>query len=157
MEALHARSAAPSLSWKDSVSPSPLNARRWDPNSARQAKPAIHGRSLAAQCKRSVVDHGTSCCYDLSQRRRRGNIIGGNAVAKSPYLVSDDDEEETHIPAARVKRLQDAVGPNKTLLDAQARVCTGPTQTRPLDEAQAFKVLNTILQSGNPKFELLYD
>ena len=38
--------------------------------------------------------------------------------------------------------------PNQTLLDAQARVCTGPTQTRPLSDEQAFKVFDTILRSG---------
>lgn len=38
--------------------------------------------------------------------------------------------------------------PNQTVLEAQARVCTGPTQTRPLGEEQAFKVLDTILRSG---------
>ena len=38
--------------------------------------------------------------------------------------------------------------PNQTMLDAQARVCTGPTQTRPLSDEQAFKVFDTILRSG---------
>lgn len=38
--------------------------------------------------------------------------------------------------------------PNPTVLDAQARVCTGPTQTKPLSEEQAFKVFDTILRSG---------
>ncbi|VFQ93202.1 unnamed protein product [Cuscuta campestris] len=38
--------------------------------------------------------------------------------------------------------------PNQTVLDAQAKVCTGPTQTRPLNEEQAFKVLQTILKSA---------
>lgn len=38
--------------------------------------------------------------------------------------------------------------PNQTLLDAQARVCTGPTLTRPLSEEQAFKVFDTILRSA---------
>ncbi|MBA0631197.1 hypothetical protein Godav_003212 [Gossypium davidsonii] len=37
--------------------------------------------------------------------------------------------------------------PNQTVLEAQARICTGPTQTRPLSEEQAFKVLDTILRS----------
>ncbi|KAE8716559.1 phosphoribosylglycinamide formyltransferase [Hibiscus syriacus] len=37
--------------------------------------------------------------------------------------------------------------PNQTVLEAQARVCTGPTQTRSLSEEQAFKVLDTILRS----------
>ncbi|KAL9325345.1 hypothetical protein ACSQ67_005990 [Phaseolus vulgaris] len=38
--------------------------------------------------------------------------------------------------------------PNQTVMEAQARVCTGPTQTRPLDEQQAFKVFDTILRSA---------
>ncbi|MED6180698.1 hypothetical protein PIB30_012574 [Stylosanthes scabra] len=38
--------------------------------------------------------------------------------------------------------------PNQTVLEAQARVCTGPTQTRPLNEEQAFKVFDTILRSA---------
>ena len=38
--------------------------------------------------------------------------------------------------------------PNQTVLDAQARVCTGPMQTKPLNEEQAFKVLDTVLKSG---------
>ncbi|CAA6673063.1 unnamed protein product [Spirodela intermedia] len=39
--------------------------------------------------------------------------------------------------------------PNQTVLEAQARVCTGPTQTRPLSEEQAFKVFGTILRSAS--------
>ncbi|EAY84350.1 uncharacterized protein [Oryza sativa Japonica Group] len=38
--------------------------------------------------------------------------------------------------------------PNATVLEAQARVCTGPEQTRPLGEEQAMRVLDTILRSG---------
>ncbi|KAK0575126.1 hypothetical protein LWI29_034353 [Acer saccharum] len=38
--------------------------------------------------------------------------------------------------------------PNQTVHDALARVCTGPTQTKPLTEDQAFKVLDTILKSA---------
>lgn len=38
--------------------------------------------------------------------------------------------------------------PNQTVLDAQTKVCTGPTQTKPLDEEQAFKVFDTILRSA---------
>ncbi|KAI9169399.1 hypothetical protein LWI28_011820 [Acer negundo] len=38
--------------------------------------------------------------------------------------------------------------PNQTVLDALTRVCTGPTQTKPLTEDQAFKVLDTILKSA---------
>ncbi|KAK3041839.1 hypothetical protein RJ639_000355 [Escallonia herrerae] len=38
--------------------------------------------------------------------------------------------------------------PNQTVLEAQARICTGPTQTRPLTEEQALKVFDTILRSA---------
>uniref|UniRef100_A0A2C9UN95 Glycosyl transferase family 3 domain-containing protein n=1 Tax=Manihot esculenta TaxID=3983 RepID=A0A2C9UN95_MANES len=38
--------------------------------------------------------------------------------------------------------------PNQTVLEAQARVCSGPTRTRPLNEEQASKVLDTILRSA---------
>ncbi|XP_051144194.1 uncharacterized protein LOC127260503 [Andrographis paniculata] len=37
--------------------------------------------------------------------------------------------------------------PNRTVLEAQTKVCTGPSQTRPLNVEQAFKVLDTILKS----------
>jgi len=38
--------------------------------------------------------------------------------------------------------------PNPIVLEAQDRICSGPTQMRPLTEEQAFKVLDTILQSA---------
>ncbi|KAK1269353.1 hypothetical protein QJS04_geneDACA005094 [Acorus gramineus] len=38
--------------------------------------------------------------------------------------------------------------PNQTVLEAQAKVCTGPTQTKPLGEDRAFKVLDTIFRSA---------
>ncbi|KAH9325744.1 hypothetical protein KI387_005922, partial [Taxus chinensis] len=37
---------------------------------------------------------------------------------------------------------------NAQVLEAQGRICTGPTQTRPLNEQQAAKVLRTILKSA---------
>lgn len=163
MEALHATSVAPSLSWKDSLkSPSRLNGKRceqkWEgrfgsgPCMFRFQALKVESRSSisswptrdSAQCNSSVGGSG------IRHRNLGQNFSGGNhAVAgrASPWTTSDDDEETSYVQP-RVKMLQDAVGPNKTLLDAQARVCTGPTQTRPLDEAQAFKVLNTVLQSG---------
>ncbi|CAI5531901.1 unnamed protein product, partial [Closterium sp. Naga37s-1] len=44
--------------------------------------------------------------------------------------------------------LQDDVFPNQIVLEAQARVCTGPTQTRPLGEEEMRRVLEQILLSG---------
>lgn len=42
----------------------------------------------------------------------------------------------------------DDVGPNPLVLEAQGKVCTGPTQTRPLDEEQCWAVLDAIIKSG---------
>ncbi|XP_047332174.1 anthranilate phosphoribosyltransferase [Impatiens glandulifera] len=43
--------------------------------------------------------------------------------------------------------------PNQTVLEAQAKVCTGPTQTKPLTEEQAFKVFETILRSAKGELQ----
>ncbi|CAI5531866.1 unnamed protein product [Closterium sp. Naga37s-1] len=51
--------------------------------------------------------------------------------------------------------LQDDVGPNQVVLEAQARVCTGPTQTRPLGEEEMRRVLEQILLSGVPSAGVL--
>ena len=52
------------------------------------------------------------------------------------------------LPSSSAQRNCNRRKPNALVLDAQARVCTGPTQTRPLDEEKAFEVLRTIVQSG---------
>lgn len=132
MEALQAVSVTSSVYFSQ-------NGRIRDPRLSMQHRLA----SRLSMC-RSHAQCNTHFPHNLGQRRRGSTVV--KAIALPDYLTSDDDEE-TYIPM-RVKLLQDAGGPNKTLLDAQARVCTGPTQTRPLDEEQAFKVLNTILQSG---------
>lgn len=45
-------------------------------------------------------------------------------------------------------RSSDIPRPNRTVLDAQAKVCTGPEQTKPMSEEQAMVVLETILRSA---------
>ncbi|CAI5515197.1 unnamed protein product [Closterium sp. Naga37s-1] len=61
--------------------------------------------------------------------------------------IREIGEEE---PGLRGRFLQDDVGPNQVVLEAQARVCTGPTQTRPLGEEEMRRVLEQILLSGVP-------
>ncbi|KAI3837641.1 hypothetical protein MKW98_027000 [Papaver atlanticum] len=59
-------------------------------------------------------------------------------------------ESGLHNPSISTSyRSSDIPKPNQTLLDAQARVCTGPTQTKPLTEQQTLKVLDTILRSAS--------
>jgi hypothetical protein len=144
-----------SLAWKDSLCPFLFNEgaceyrRNVDNLEPLRVKSASGVVRSLAQCDISVgwrtqtqIRHPFLC-------QRRSTSVHAVAGKASPLETSEDDHLHT-----RVKLLQDGVGPNKTLLDAQARVCTGPTQTRPLDEDQAFKVLTTILQSGTPHFFL---
>ncbi|PPE01720.1 hypothetical protein GOBAR_DD01256 [Gossypium barbadense] len=51
-------------------------------------------------------------------------------------------ESDTRNPSlSSTYRNSKLLKPNQTVLEAQARVCTGPTQTRPLSEEQTFKIL----------------
>lgn len=66
--------------------------------------------------------------------------------------VSFDELSEIRNPAISTSyRNPKLRRPNQTVLDAQTKVCTGPTQTKPLNAEQAFKVLDTILKSGELK------
>ncbi|CAI9785143.1 unnamed protein product [Fraxinus pennsylvanica] len=73
------------------------------------------------------------------------------AVLYSATVAEEHGLSETHIwnPAISTSyRYPKFRRPNQTVLDAQTKVCTGPTQTKPLNEEQAFKVLDTILRSA---------
>ncbi|KAL2519588.1 Anthranilate phosphoribosyltransferase [Abeliophyllum distichum] len=77
----------------------------------------------------------------------------GLSIKAVLYSATVDDElglSESHIrnPAiSTTYRNPKFRRPNQTVLEAQTKVCTGPTQTKPLNEEQAFKVLDTILRS----------
>ncbi|MQM05050.1 hypothetical protein Taro_037855 [Colocasia esculenta] len=82
--------------------------------------------------------------------RRRGELaavcVFADAAAAEEFGLR---ESELRNPAVSTSyRPAWIPPPNQTVLDAQARVCTGPTQTRPLSEEQAFRVLGTILRSA---------
>ncbi|KAK9104377.1 hypothetical protein Scep_021221 [Stephania cephalantha] len=84
-----------------------------------------------------------------SQRRRRGSIV--RAALNSPWATIDElgllDAGFKNPSVSTSYRVSEIPRPNRTVLEAQARVCTGPTQTKPLTEDQAYKVLDTILRS----------
>lgn len=105
---------------------------------------------------RSPTPAASSAAFPAVDRRRgwwRGSSPRSAAVraaadsATIDHLEVPDSEARNPSlsPSYRAARLRK---PNQTVLEAQARVCTGPTQTRPLSEDQAFKVLDTILRSG---------
>ena len=135
------------LAWKDSGSLFLLNEDACGHKQNVHSLELVRVKSVSgltrsfAQCK--SAPHWEAQIRHPSVCRRRSSSVHAIAGKSSDLMTSEDDHLHT-----RVKLLQNAFGPNKTLLDAQAKVCTGPTQTRPLDEVQAYKVLITILQSG---------
>ncbi|CAI5471474.1 unnamed protein product [Closterium sp. Yama58-4] len=71
---------------------------------------------------------------------------GGSEPSVSAWIreIGEEDSGEKFLG----RFLQDDVGPNQVVLEAQARVCTGPTQTRPLGEEEMRRVLEQILLSA---------
>lgn len=102
----------------------------------------------------------TPLIFPVKDRGRwiRGKRICLTAKAELDWATMDQlglSESDIQSPAISTSyRSLNLPKPNQTVLEAQARVCTGPTQTRPLGEEQAFKVLDTILRSGT--YFLLY-
>ncbi|MBA0613709.1 hypothetical protein Godav_014088, partial [Gossypium davidsonii] len=80
---------------------------------------------------------------------RKPRFIATRAVLDSATIEQLGlKESDTRNPSlSSTYRNSKLLKPNQTVLEAQARVCTGPTQTRPLSEEQTFKVLDTILRS----------
>eukprot|EP00850_Spirogloea_muscicola_P013223 SM000088S23764 [mRNA] locus=s88:526660:530503:- [translate_table: standard] len=69
------------------------------------------------------------------------------APESSSGLRSRPVSRSQQVHHRRCQLLQDDVGPNPLVLEAQARVCTGPTQTRPLDYEKTRDVLALMLKS----------
>lgn len=89
----------------------------------------------------------TSVQFPIALTKRCSSI---KAVLDS---VSFDELSEIRNPAVSTSYRNPKFRlPNQTVLDAQTKVCTGPTQTKPLNAEQAFKVLDTILKSGDSGF-----
>lgn len=93
--------------------------------------------------KLGILAPKTSIQFPLAPAKRCRSI---KAVLNS---ASVDELSEIRNPAVSTTyRNPKFRRPNQTVLDAQTKVCTGPTQTKPLNAEQAFKVLDTILKSG---------
>ncbi|KAL6566522.1 hypothetical protein OROGR_002137 [Orobanche gracilis] len=76
-------------------------------------------------------------------RTKRGRLIK-SVLDPAPV----DELSDIRNPAVSTSYRNPRISkPNQTVLDAQTKVCTGPTQTKPLDAEQACKVLETILKS----------
>ncbi|PKI77149.1 hypothetical protein CRG98_002652 [Punica granatum] len=107
--------------------------------------------------RRNLTRSRTSACigtpvYHPGRLVRRMHPLTVRAAALDSALVDQlglSDAEIINPSVSSSYRSSKLRKPNQTVLDAQARVCTGPTQSRPLSEEQAFKVLDTILRSAN--------
>ncbi|XP_072980229.1 uncharacterized protein [Typha angustifolia] len=86
--------------------------------------------------------------FGVSIRRKRGFAVVA-ALDSSTINEAGLLELDHRNPAISASyRPSDIPKPNQTVLEAQAKVCTGPEQTRPLNEEQAMRVLDTILRSA---------
>lgn len=88
---------------------------------------------------------------DQGRLIRRMPTLTVRATALASALIDElglSDAETRNPSVSSSYRSHKLLKPNQTVLDAQARVCTGPTQTKPLTGEQAFKALDTILRSG---------
>ncbi|KAL5724929.1 hypothetical protein ACHQM5_008131 [Ranunculus cassubicifolius] len=81
-----------------------------------------------------------------SPQKNRNSFIISSSIDQLRQIESDIQRNHSTITSNSYRNLQ-IPKPNQIVLDAQARVCTGPTQTKPLNEEQARKVLDTILKS----------
>ncbi|KAI3780006.1 hypothetical protein L2E82_09825 [Cichorium intybus] len=85
----------------------------------------------------------------LSRLQKRQLIVKAvlDSAAIDQYFGLSESDARNPTLSASFRKPRDRK-PNQTVLEAQTRVCTGPTQTKPLTEEQAFKVLDTILRSA---------
>lgn len=120
------------------------------------AEPSISRFSSIPSTKLSYPIHSftsTSLSFTPTSSRRwiRRNLsLKARASLSSATLdqLGFSDSGSRNPAVSTSYRSSNLPKPNQTVLEAQARVCTGPTQTKPLGEDQAFKVLDTILRSG---------
>ncbi|KAK9751072.1 hypothetical protein RND81_02G239500 [Saponaria officinalis] len=102
--------------------------------------------STTAKTTKQLAIQLSSLNFNRQIRRRCGLFAKVSAVKLEELRFTEDSTRNPAISTAY--RNPELRKPNQTVLDAQARVCTGPTQTKPLTEEQAFKVLDVILKSA---------
>lgn len=118
--------------------------------------------NLFSFTKKRTASNSRSWISIRPRDRRSGvSIGGGRRVPEALYSERIDltgllDADPPNPAISTSYRSSDIPRPNRTVLEAQARVCTGPEQTKPMTEEQAMVVLDTILKSGEqpPVFQL---
>ncbi|PKU76695.1 uncharacterized protein LOC110109139 [Dendrobium catenatum] len=118
---------------------------------------------MSRTCIKSASFSNSQCRLCLLPRQRKpvslsigigcrlsSSVFDARSSLEQPELVEETFMEwESRNPAiSSMYRCPKIPRPNQIVLEAQAKVCTGPEQTRPLTEEQAVKVLDTILKSA---------
>ncbi|WVZ78009.1 hypothetical protein U9M48_025790 [Paspalum notatum var. saurae] len=113
-------------------------------------RPPLPGASLCSGRRVPPGRLGSAAALVGGGRRcRRGMAVAAPAAAPSWMEEAVLEEGGRRNPSVSDSyRPEGLPRPNATVLEAQARVCTGPEQTRPLGEEQAMRVLDTILRSA---------
>ncbi|KAF2560914.1 hypothetical protein F2Q70_00015846 [Brassica cretica] len=117
--------------------------------SSLQIKRPTYSDALPSSCLRFPLT-------DFNGHPRRRKLLPHGGGLKMKAVLDSAMMEQFGLKESDIKnpalssayRRSEIPKANRTVLDAQARVCTGPTQTRPLSEEQAFKVFDTILRSA---------
>ncbi|KAG0502605.1 hypothetical protein HPP92_002677 [Vanilla planifolia] len=104
------------------------------------------GVTKSQRCTCFRPREGQEIGFSIRLRRRRRH--GLSAVGARSTLELPVEHENQSPPISSSYRCSKIPRPNQVVLEAQARVCTGPELTRPLNEEQALKVLDTILKSA---------
>ena len=131
---------------KKSIHPSTAGEERRD-KGKRQRMASLPPSSAAVSssiCQSSSFSERRCGDYSISRLFRLSRNKTTHLLPCSSLKISANDLPSSSPQRNGNRRRK----PNAVVLDAQARVCTGPTQTRPLDEEKAFEVLRTIVQSG---------
>ncbi|GJP55340.1 hypothetical protein CLOM_g14311 [Closterium sp. NIES-68] len=112
-----------------------------------RATPLLHPtRFLRTRSARKLPSYSPSSHrIAVSAASAASQAPGGSEPSRSTI---GEIREEEYGGKPRGRFLQDDVGPNEVVLEAQARVCTGPTQTRALSEDEMRRVLEQILLSA---------
>ncbi|XP_009127810.1 anthranilate phosphoribosyltransferase [Brassica rapa] len=118
--------------------------------SSLQIKRSTYSDALPPSCLRFPLTNFNGRSWRRKLLRPHGGGLKIKAVLDSAMMEQFGlKESDIKNPAlSSTYRRSEIPKANPTVLDAQARVCTGPTQTRPLSEEQAFKVFDTILRSA---------
>ncbi|KAG8076679.1 hypothetical protein GUJ93_ZPchr0006g40902 [Zizania palustris] len=104
--------------------------------------------STSLSRRASTAPKRVGSVVSFSERRCRRGVAAASSWMEEAGVEVLEEGVRRNPAVSESYRPPGLPRPNATVLEAQARVCTGPEQTRPLGEEQAMRVLDTILRSA---------